>query len=46
VLFGTDWPITRYDRVFAELDEHLRLEEPVKRKFMHDNAVRAFKLEG
>ena len=30
VLFATDWPITRYDRVFAELEEHLQLEETVK----------------
>ena len=44
VLFATDWPVTRYDRVFAELEEVLKLEEPVKRKFMHDNALRAFKL--
>jgi predicted TIM-barrel fold metal-dependent hydrolase len=46
VLFATDWPITRYDRVFQELDEHLKLEEPVKSKFMHENALKAFKLEG
>ena len=45
VLFATDWPITRYDRVFKELEENLQLEEPVKAKFLHDNAVKAFKLD-
>ena len=42
---SADWPITRYDRVFKELEENLQLEEPVKTKFLHDNAVKAFKLD-
>jgi predicted TIM-barrel fold metal-dependent hydrolase len=45
VCFATDWPVTRYDRVFAELDEHLDLDDTVKSKFLHDNATRAFKLD-
>jgi predicted TIM-barrel fold metal-dependent hydrolase len=45
VLFATDWPVTRWDRIFAELDDHLKLEGPVRQKFLHDNALRAFKLQ-
>jgi hypothetical protein len=44
-LFASDWPLLPIGRPLAELEEHCRLPESVRRKFLRENAVRAFKLE-
>jgi predicted TIM-barrel fold metal-dependent hydrolase len=43
VCFATDYPLLQWDRVVPEVDR-LELPPDVRRKFLHDNAVRAFKL--
>lgn len=43
-IFATDWPLLTYDRTLATVDEHLDLPPDVKQKYLHDNAVAAFKL--
>jgi len=43
VCFATDYPLLRWDRVLPEIDA-LELDPDVKRRFLHDNAARAFKL--
>ncbi len=45
VCFATDYPLLQWDRVLPEVDA-LGLPPDVRRKFLHDNAVRAFKLLG
>jgi hypothetical protein len=44
VLYGTSWPICSMERALRELED-LQLEDHIKRKFLHDNAVRAWKLK-
>ena len=44
VCFATDYPLLQWDRVLKEVDG-LGLPEDVQRKFLHDNAVKAFKLK-
>lgn len=43
VLFGTDYPAMRYDRIVSELDA-LKLSPESERKFLSDNARKIFKL--
>jgi predicted TIM-barrel fold metal-dependent hydrolase len=45
-LFASDWPLLPVGRPLAQLDEFCPLPEAVRRKFLRENAVRAFKLEG
>jgi predicted TIM-barrel fold metal-dependent hydrolase len=45
VIFGTDFPVLDFARTMAEI-EALELPEAPKRKFLRDNAVRVYKLEG
>jgi predicted TIM-barrel fold metal-dependent hydrolase len=45
VIFGTDFPVLDFARTMAEIDA-LDLPEGPKRKFLRDNAVRVYKLEG
>jgi predicted TIM-barrel fold metal-dependent hydrolase len=45
VIFGTDFPVLDFARTMAEI-EALELPEVPKRKFLRDNAVRVYKLEG
>lgn len=45
VLFGTNYPMLPLGRCVAEV-AGLGLDESVQRKFLRDNAVRVFKLEG
>ncbi len=44
VLFGTDWPVVDFERTMQEIDA-LDLKEGPKRKLLHENAVRVFRLE-
>jgi predicted TIM-barrel fold metal-dependent hydrolase len=37
VIFGTDWPMLRYERALEEIDG-LGLREESRRRFLHDNA--------
>ena len=43
VLFGTDFPVLRFERTVAEIDA-LGLKPEVRRKFMRDNAIRLYGL--
>jgi uncharacterized protein len=45
VIFGTDFPVLDFARTKAEIDA-LDLPEGPKRKFLRDNAIRIYKLEG
>jgi len=45
VIFGTDFPVLDFARTMAEI-EALELPEVPKRKFLRDNAIRIYKLEG
>jgi hypothetical protein len=45
VIFGTDFPVLDFARTMAEIDA-LELPEGPKRKFLRDNAVRIYKLDG
>ena len=45
VIFGTDFPVLDFARTMAEI-EALDLPEVPKRKFLRDNAIRVYKLEG
>jgi predicted TIM-barrel fold metal-dependent hydrolase len=45
VIFGTDFPVLDFARTMAEIDA-LDLPEVPKRKFLRDNAIRIYKLEG
>ena len=44
VLFGTDFPVLRFQRTVSEIDG-LGLKPEVRRKFMRDNAARLYKLD-
>jgi predicted TIM-barrel fold metal-dependent hydrolase len=44
VCFATDYPLLQWSRVLKEVDA-LELSPEVKQRFLHDNAVKAFKLE-
>jgi predicted TIM-barrel fold metal-dependent hydrolase len=44
-LFASDYPVLQWDRLLAELDA-LQLPDEVRRKFLRENALRAFKLPG
>ena len=44
VIFGTDFPVLRFQRTVAEIDE-LGLKPEVRRKFMRDNVIRIYGLE-
>jgi predicted TIM-barrel fold metal-dependent hydrolase len=43
VIWATDWPIVDFERSLTQLAD-LDLKPDVLRKFLHDNAVAAFKL--
>ena len=43
VCFATDYPLLQWDRVLREV-ESLGLAPDIQQRFLHDNAVRAFKL--
>jgi predicted TIM-barrel fold metal-dependent hydrolase len=45
VIFGTDFPVLDFARTMAEIDA-LELPEEPRRKFLRDNAVRVYKLDG
>ena len=45
VLFGTDFPVLDFERTVAEIDG-LGFRETSRRKFMRDNAVKLYGLEG
>ena len=44
-LFASDWPLLPIARPLAELDEHCALPDDVRRKFLRENAIRAFRLD-
>ncbi|MEP5763712.1 MAG: amidohydrolase family protein [Halieaceae bacterium] len=44
VLFGTDFPVLRFQRTVQEIDDH-GLKPEVRRKFMRDNVARLYRLE-
>jgi len=43
VIFGSDFPVLRFERTVAEIDA-LGLKPEVRRKFMRDNALRLYGL--
>jgi predicted TIM-barrel fold metal-dependent hydrolase len=45
VLFGTDFPVLDFERTIREIDD-LGLRPESKRRFLRDNAIRVYKLEG
>jgi predicted TIM-barrel fold metal-dependent hydrolase len=45
VIFGTDFPVLDFARTMAEIDA-LSLPDGPKRKFLRDNAIRVYGLEG
>jgi len=45
-LFASDWPLLPIGRPLGELDRFCPMPEDVRRKFLRDNALRAFRLEG
>jgi len=44
VIFGTDFPVLRFERTVQEIDA-LGLKPEVRRKFMRDNVIRVYGLE-
>lgn len=44
-LHASDWPLLPIARPLEQIDEHCQLSEEVRRKFLRENALRAFKLE-
>ena len=44
VIFGTDFPVLRFERTVEEIDS-LDLKPVVRRKFMRDNVIRIYGLE-
>lgn len=44
-IWASDWPMLDFQRALAGLDD-LGLSDEVRRKFLHDNCVRAFRLDG
>jgi len=45
VIFGTDFPVLRFERTVGEIDA-LNLKPEVRRKFLRDNVIRVYGLEG
>lgn len=45
VMYASDYPLVPFERILSQVDEHLKLSPEVKRKFLRDNARRAFKLD-
>jgi len=45
VIFGSDFPVLRFQRTVEEIDQ-LDLKSEVRRKFMRDNVIRIYGLEG
>jgi hypothetical protein len=43
-LFASDWPLLPIARPLAQVDEHLKLPAEARRKFLRENALRAFRL--
>jgi hypothetical protein len=43
-LFASDWPLLPVARPLGELGQYCPMPDDVRRKFLRDNAVRAFKL--
>lgn len=44
VLWGSDYPVTKYEKVFAQLDD-VGLEEEHKRKLLHENPLEVYDLD-
>ncbi len=44
VIFGTDFPVLRFQRTIGEIDD-LGLKPAVRRKFLRDNALRVYRLD-
>ena len=44
VIFGTDFPVLRFERTRKEIEER-NLKPEARRKFLRDNAVRVYRLE-
>jgi len=44
-LFASDWPLLPVARPLDELERYCPMPEEVRRKFLRENAVRAFKLD-
>ena len=44
MIFGTDFPVLRFERTVQEIDA-LGLKPEVRRKFMRDNVIRVYGLE-
>jgi predicted TIM-barrel fold metal-dependent hydrolase len=45
-LFASDWPLLQVSRPLAELDQYCPMPEETRRKFLRENAIRAFRLDG
>ena len=43
-MYASDYPLVPFERILGQIDEHLKLTPENKRKFLRDNARRAFKL--
>lgn len=44
VLYASDYPLVPFGRILGQVDEHLGLSLEIKRKYLRENAKRAFKL--
>jgi len=44
VMYASDYPLVPFGRILGQIDEHLKLSPEIKKKFLCDNARRAFKL--
>ena len=44
VLYASDYPLVPFGRILGQVDEHLGLSPEIKRKYLRENAKRAFKL--
>jgi hypothetical protein len=44
-LFASDWPLLPVGRPLAELDHYCPMPEAIRRKFLRENALRAFRLD-
>jgi predicted TIM-barrel fold metal-dependent hydrolase len=44
VMYASDYPLVPFERILSQIDEHLKLTPQVKKKYLCDNARRAFKL--
>ena len=45
MIFGTDFPVLDFERTVDEIDA-LRLRKASRRKFMRDNVLRLYGLDG